>query len=206
MKRLKKQIVGLTGSIGSGKSTVSARLGAFGARILDADAVSRALMEPGGRCYNEVLHIFGTRVICEDGALNRKALAEIIFNDANMRETLNGIVHPRVREQMLATAAQIAAENADVPVILDVPLLFECGMEHGVDETVFVYADDGVRLKRIVARDKCTREHALKRMASQMPQEQKRRLADVTIDNSGTLEQLYRQVDAWYHALLEEAI
>ena len=206
MKRLKKQIVGLTGSIGSGKSTVSARLGAFGARILDADAVARALLEPGGHCYGEVSLIFGKRVICKDGAINRKALAELIFNDAGMRETLNGIVHPRVREQMLETAAQLAAANPNIPVILDVPLLFECGMEQGVDETVFIYADDGVRLKRIVARDKCTREHALKRMASQMPQEQKRALADVTFDNSGTLKQLYRQVDAWYHALLEETI
>lgn len=201
MKRQKKRIIGLTGSIGSGKSTVSARLAKLGANVLDADAVSRALLEPGGGCFDAVVRAFGTEILRSDGTIDRKALAAVVFADEARRAALNDIVHPRVKERMTFEAERLLSEQPETPVILDVPLLFETGMDAGVDETVFVYAPDYARIARIVARDGCTPEHARLRMAAQMPQEEKRRLADVTLDNSGTIAELYRQADAWYRAL-----
>lgn len=204
MKRLAKQIIGLTGSIGSGKSAVSGRLAQLGAHVLDADVISRNLLAPDGACFDAVIRRFGTGILRADGTIDRKALADVVFADVDNRRLLNGIVHPEVRRVMREDAHAFASNNPMTPVILDVPLLFECGMERDAQQTLLVYADEAVCLRRIVARDGCTPEHARLRMASQMPQQEKRRLADVVLDNNGTLEMLYRQVDAWYEALLQD--
>lgn len=206
MKRLNKQIIGLTGSIGSGKSTASAKLASLGAYVLDADATSRALLEPDGACYQEVIHAFGDGIVRADGSIDRSALGKIVFSDETERLRLNGIVHPRVCQSMMDQARVLASSHPLTPVILDVPLLFECGMETDMDETVLVYTDDAVRLERILARDHCAVEDARARMDSQMPQEQKMRLADVIVDNSGTRGELYAQLETWYAGLLSDLV
>lgn len=204
MKRLNRQIIGLTGSIGSGKSTASAKLASLGAHVLDADAVSRGLLEPDGACYQEVIQAFGDDIVRIDGSIDRSALGRIVFSDEAKRLRLNGIVHPRVCRSMMEQARMLVSDDPLTPVILDVPLLFECGMEKDMDETVLVYTDDTVRLERILARDHCTIEDARARMDSQMPQEQKRQLADIILDNSGTREELYSQLENWYAGLLSD--
>ena len=201
MKRMRRgSIIGLTGGIGSGKTTATAHLRALGANTLDADAISRALLEPDGGCYRAVLDAFGTEILRADGSIDRRKLGGIVFCDEAARERLNAIVHPAVCEALLAEARAILESDPAAVVVLDVPLLFECGLYRQTDENVLIYADDAVRLARIVARDGCAEEAALRRMAAQMPQEEKRMLADVVIDNSGTREALYAQLESWYGA------
>ncbi len=197
----RKQVVGLTGSIGSGKSTAAERLAQLGAHVIDADAISRALLEPEGGCFQQVVETFGDGILTPDGHIHRSALAALVFADQQEREKLNGIVHPAVRKAMMDQARAWTQAAPEMSVILDVPLLFECGMDRDVDTTLMIYASDPVRLQRILARDACTKEQASMRMAAQMSQEEKRRRADAVIDNNGSVEELYQRVDDWYAKL-----
>lgn len=193
--------VGLTGNIGSGKSTVSARWALHGAKVLDADGISRALLQTDGGCYGAVTAAFpGVRL--PDGAIDRRALARIVFSDEAARLTLNGIVHPAVCRAMLDEGARIRRTQPGAPVIFDVPLLFECGLDRQMDRNVFVYADDAVRLMRILARDGCDEAQALSRMRSQGSQTEKMARCGSVIDNSGDLAALYRQADDLYESFV----
>lgn len=203
MKRLRYPIVGLTGNIGSGKSTAARRLQSLGARVLDADKVSRALLERDGACFDETVRMFGARILDANGNIDRKALGGIVFSDEGKRRQLNGIIHPHVIDGMLKQAKQLLTEDPTMPVVLDVPLLFESGMDRSVDYVVLVYCDDAVRLQRILLRDGCTEADAVARMRAQRSQEEKRLLADAVIDNSSDLEALHAQVDALYGVLTE---
>lgn len=193
-----KRIIGLTGGIGSGKTTAAAYLGTLGAHTLDADEISRALLDVGGGCYGAVVEAFGTGILRPDGAIDRRALARIVFADERERERLNAIVHPAVCLAMLQSARATLADDPHSIVILDVPLLFECGMYRDTDANMLIYADDAVRIARVMARDGLTEAQVRARMAAQMPQEDKRLLADVVIDNSGTLSALQTQLSRWY--------
>ena len=193
-----KHIIGLTGGIGSGKSTATRYLRSLGAATFDADGISRALLDVDGGCYDAVLSAFGEGVRRADGTIDRKALAGIVFSDEAALDQLNGIVHPAVCGKLLQNARSVLAERPDALVILDVPLLFECGLSRDTDENLLVYANDDVRIARVTARDGLTEAQVRARMDAQMPQEEKRRLADVVIDNSTTLSALYAQLDAWY--------
>ncbi len=193
-----KHIIGLTGGIGSGKSTAAAYLRALGARTLDADEISRGLLAVDGDGYAAVVAAFGRGICREDGTIDRSALARIVFADEAARARLNGIIHPAVCAAMLKSARAMLQEDAHAVVVLDVPLLFECGLYRDTDANIFIYADDDVRLARTMARDGLTRAQVEARMRAQMPQEEKRRLADVIIDNSGTLSALEAQLFAWY--------
>ncbi|MEG1525115.1 MAG: dephospho-CoA kinase [Clostridia bacterium] len=204
MTRIRRQILGLTGGIGSGKSTVAARFALLGAFILDADAVSRALLDIGGTCYDVVIQSFGQQIVREDGTINRKKVADIVFNDKNKRMLLNAILHPAVCTKLITEAKSIVQTCPNQLVILDVPLLFECGMQRDTDGSILVYADDEKRIARICARDGCTPHEALLRMNAQMPQEEKRKLADFILDNSGTMASLLRQADALFSELMAD--
>ena len=199
-----KHIIGLTGGIGSGKSTATAYLSALGAITLDADAISRALLEVGGGCYDAVLAAFGRGVCLGDGTIDRRALAGIVFSDETERERLNGIVHPAVCSELLRRAREAITGDPQAVVVLDVPLLFECGMYRDTDENILIYADDDVRLARVMARDNATEAQVRARMDAQMPQAEKRKLADVIIDNSTTLHSLHRQLSGWYACVTGE--
>lgn len=198
--RKQGHIVGLTGGIGSGKTTAAEYLRSLGAYTLDADAISRALLMKDGGCYQAVIDAFGKDILLADGAIDRKKLGGVVFRDEAARERLNAIVHPAVCGRLLLDANDILRRDPRGIVVLDVPLLFECGLYRQTDENMLIYADDAVRLARIVARDRCGEEAARLRMNAQMPQEQKRALADTVIDNSGTLASLQRQLKEWYIA------
>jgi dephospho-CoA kinase len=185
--------VGLTGGIGSGKSTVSAMLEARGAVIVDADKIAREVVEPGTPGYDAIVEGFGDAVVAVDGALDRAALAAIVFNDEDARLALNGIVHPAVGVAM-AERMQSHAETDDV-LILDVPLLVE-SRRPGMTGVIVVDCPEEIAVQRLVEQRGFDEEDARNRIAAQASREERRAIADVVIDNSGSLEDLVSQVDA----------
>ncbi|MCH4984028.1 dephospho-CoA kinase [Macrococcoides goetzii] len=186
-------VIGLTGGIASGKSTVANFLSENGFVIVDADIASRKAVEAGSSGLEEIRTVFGDGVIQEDGTLNRKALGEIIFKDKNQREKLNAIVHPRVRDIM--EAEKEAGLELGKPVIMDIPLLFENKLEHTVDEVWVVYVPKEVQIERLMARNQLSLEEAESRVSSQLSIEEKKQKADKVIDNSGSLQSLYQQLE-----------
>jgi dephospho-CoA kinase len=183
--------IGLTGGIGSGKSTVSELLAARGGRIVDADRIAREVVEPGTPGLAAVVAEFGPGVVTADGALDRPALAAIVFADPAARARLDAIVHPLVR----ARAAELIAEMpSDAVVVQDVPLLVETGQAASYDLVVVVEADLATRVRRLAQRG-VAEDDARARIAAQATDEQRRAVADVVLDNSGTLEDLAAQVD-----------
>ena len=188
--------IGLTGGIGSGKSTVSALLAARGAVIVDADRIAREVVEPGTPGLARVVETFGEGVLAADGSLDRAALAAVVFADPEARRQLDGIVHPLVRARATELAA---AAPPNAVVVNDVPLLVETGQASSYDLVLVVEADPSTRVSRLVQRG-LTAEDARARIAVQASDEQRRAVADVVLDNSGPPEQLAEQVDRFWAA------
>ena len=186
--------IGLTGGIGSGKSTVSALLAARGAVVIDADRLAREVVEPGTPGLAAVVEAFGAEVLWADGSLDRPALAAIVFSDPVARKRLDGIVHPLVRSRAAELAAA-APENA--VVVHDVPLLVETGQAGSYDLVLVVEADPETRVSRLVRRG-LTADDARARMGAQATDGQRRAVADVVLDNSGTEAELAAQVDRFW--------
>jgi dephospho-CoA kinase len=186
--------IGLTGGIGSGKSTVSALLAARGAVIVDADRIAREVVEPDTPGLARIVEAFGEGVLAPDGSLDRAALAAVVFAEPEARRQLDGIVHPLVR----ARAAELArAAPPDAVVVNDVPLLVETGQASSYDLVLVVEADPATRVSRLVQRG-LTAEDARARMEAQASDEERRAIADVVLDNSGTPEDLAEQVDRFW--------
>jgi dephospho-CoA kinase len=186
--------IGLTGGIGSGKSTVSALLAARGAVIVDADRIAREVVEPGTPGLTRIVEAFGEGVLAPDGSLDRAALAAVVFAEPEARRQLDGIVHPLVR----ARAAELArAAPPDAAAVNDVPLLVETGQASSYDLVLVVQADPATRVSRLVQRG-LTAEDARARMEAQASDEERRAVADVVLDNSGTPEDLAEQVDRFW--------
>ena len=189
-------IIGLTGTIGSGKSTVSARLAKLGALVLDADTISREAVKKGADGLNKIAEVFGKEVIDANGELDRKALAGIVFSDESKRLILNGIIHPQVLKALKERTHGEKALNPDRMIVWDVPLLIEVGWVEYVDSVWLVTAPEQTRINRIMARDGCTIKQAQSRICAQMSEEEKARFSNEIIDNGGSLEQLCQRVDA----------
>lgn len=188
--------VGLTGGIGAGKSEVSRRLTAQGAVMIDADAIARAVVAPGTPGLAEVIAEFGDEVLSADGELDRERLGEIVFADPAKLARLNGIVHPLVGRRMREIESAAAP---DAIVVHDVPLIAENKLAAGYDLVVVVDAPTRARLDRLVHRRGMTREQAQARMAAQASRKDRLAIADIVIDNSGSLAELDRQVsDLWF--------
>jgi dephospho-CoA kinase len=185
--------IGLTGNIGSGKSTVARLLRERGIPVLDADAIAREVSRSPD-VLAAVRDAFGPEYILEHG-LNRPKVAELVFNNPEARATLNGIIHPRVRSEMAKQQAELETSGAKA-VGQDIPLLFENGLETLFDATILVDAPLEVRVARVVARDGSTPEAVRARDAAQMPAPEKRKRATVTLENDGDLGSLAAQLDA----------
>jgi dephospho-CoA kinase len=186
-------VIGLTGGIGTGKSTVSSILRRQGAFVVDADALAHAVLAPGTPAVDEVARAFPG--VVRDGVVDRARLAELVFEDPASREVLNAIVHPRVRHLMREALEEAVLAGHEVAV-LDVPLLIEGGLHNQVDEVWVVYADEAEQVRRIMERNHVDRETAYRRIRAQMPIDEKVKFADVVIDNRGDLASLERQVAA----------
>lgn len=199
--------IGLTGGIGSGKSTVARLLAELGATVIDADQVVHELQAPGTPLLAEIVQAFGPGILRPDGSLDRPGLGAIVFRDANARARLNQIVHPRVGEEMARREQAARSAGADL-LVLDVPLLLEgrkagtgTAARLGFDAIVVVWVPEAIQIERTMARDGCTRDEALRRIRAQMPLDEKRGLADHVIDNAGSLDETARQVRTLYAKL-----
>ncbi|MFD1171329.1 dephospho-CoA kinase [Oceanobacillus picturae] len=186
-------IIGLTGSIASGKSTVSLMFHDLNVPVIDADKISREVVNPHEDAYNKIVDTFGNSILQDDKTIDRPKLGEIIFNDHVMREKLNNIVHPAVRERMLAK--RDAFVKAGVPtVVLDIPLLFESNLTHLVDKTLVISVTESVQLTRLMTRNGYNEQEARQRIQSQIPITDKVKMADAVIDNNGTKQETYEQL------------
>ncbi len=196
------RIIGLTGSIASGKSTVSAMLREIGAAVVDADAIVHDLQRPGTPVLGAIVREFGPGVLRPDGSLDRQALGRIVFADAGRRRALEAIVHPAVRAEMRRQIEEHRRAGRPA-VVLDIPLLFESGWDRMVDEVWLVYVDGATQKARLMARSGLSPEEAEARIAAQMDLEEKARRADRVIDNRGSLEETRAQVLAAWQAVTE---
>lgn len=194
--------VGLTGGIGAGKSEVSRRLAAYGAVVIDADTVAREVVAPGTEGLAAIREAFGPGVLRPGGSLDRERLSEIVFADPAKRATLNGIVHPLVRQRM---AALEEAEAGAPMVVHDVPLLAEGGLAGQFDEVVVVDVRPRVQLERLLRERGMTRQQAEARIAAQATREQRLAVATLVVDNSGSLAELDREVGELWSELLRRA-
>ena len=191
--------VGLTGGIACGKSTVSRMLEARGAAIVDADRIARDVVRPGQPALLDIRETFGDDVVAADGSLDRGRLGSIVFGDAAARRKLEAITHPRIRAEMKRQMEEWNAKEPSRLVVVDIPLLFESRLDKlfAFEDILVVYVPREVQLERLMARDGMSREDAERRIESQLPIEEKRKLADVVIDNSGALAETERQVEAY---------
>ena len=197
-------LVGLTGNIGSGKSTVTQLLSERGATIIDADVLARRAVEVGTAAYKAIAERWGTSILSPDGGIDRAALRRIVFSDPVQLEQLNAFVHPEV-ERMRESLVDQARQRGDRLVVCDIPLLFERRMTDDFDRIVLVDAPRPVRLERLVRERGLRETEAMDMIVAQMPAELKRARADHVIDNDGTLGQLDARVAEVWAALQAEA-
>jgi dephospho-CoA kinase len=193
------KLVGLTGGVGSGKSTVAEMLRELGAQVVDADEAAHAVYEPGSPGFDAVVREFGDEYV-DGGRIDRSRLGELVFHDNDARRRLNSIVHPLVRDWMAQRTAEAAERGVEV-VVQDVPLLFENGLERLFSTVVLVYAPEEVQVERLVSGRGFTPERARAMIAAQMPIENKRGLAHHVINNSGAREDTQAQVKAIWKQL-----
>ncbi|MCI7619445.1 MAG: dephospho-CoA kinase [Firmicutes bacterium] len=198
------KVIGLTGGTGSGKSTVAAYLEKKGCIIIDADKISRDLTKPGGEALEPIRRRFGADVFFEDGSLDRKKLGGIVFSDDAKLRSLEEITTDIVIKKILEKVEHLKKNGFNGTVILDAPLLFECGMKDCTDENWLVTCDLENRIQRLIDRDGISRQSILDRMTNQLSDEQKRMMADRVIENSGSLTELYSRIDRFIERARDE--
>jgi dephospho-CoA kinase len=197
-------LVGLTGNIGSGKSTVAQMFSERGATVIDADVLARRAVEVGTAAYGKIVARWGASILAPDGHVDRAALRRLVFADHAQLEELNQIVHPEVERLRLRLIEQ-ARSRGDQIVVCDIPLLFERHMTDRFDRIVLVDASRAVRLERLVKDRELRETEAMDMIAAQMPAELKRARADYIIENDGTFAQLERRVQDVWSTLMREA-
>lgn len=203
-------IVGITGGIACGKTTVSERLAEKGAIPINADEIGHQLLKADSPVIDELVSAFGREILEESGNVSRKKLGAIVFNDKSARERLNAILHPLIIQRSRSRARQLVLEDPSCVVLLDAPLLIEAGAYDSVDLIVVVTASSEIQLQRILERSHAqnrplTENEAQARIDSQMPVSEKVKYADVVIENDGTLKELYEKVDQLWDKLMNRA-
>lgn len=188
-------VLGLTGSIATGKSTAVEVFRKAGFPIVDSDQIARRVVEPGTPGLKAIIDTFGKEMLQLDGSLNRKALGKLIFSDDRQREKLNQLLAPYL-EKSIVGDIQSAKKNSDL-VIADIPLLYEQGYEQYVDQVAVVYIPEAMQVERLMKRDRLTEEEAKQRVKSQESIESKKEKADVVFDNQGSVADLEGQISAW---------
>lgn len=196
------KIIAVTGGIGSGKSTVAKEFKNLGAVVISADEISRFIMKKGGLAYNKVTEVFGDGILNADKEINRKALADIVFNDKDKLMLLNSITHSLIYKVMADKVKKRKDMGKEV-VCLEIPLLFNDKCPIDYDMSIAVVADKEVRINRVINRDKCTPGEAEKRMSKQLTDEKLREYADCVIENNGDLTELKKAVKEVYDGLMD---
>jgi dephospho-CoA kinase len=198
-------LVGLTGSIATGKSTVSEMFRRKGAEIIDADHIAREVVEPGTEGLARIVREFGPGMLDEEGKLNRERLGARIFQNPAEREKLNRLLHPLIVNSMRAKTEKIKKEKDPDLLIWDVPLLIEGNLTQWVEAVILVYTPKEIQLERLMKRNALSKEEAEKRILAQMDIEEKKKYADYMIDNRGTLSETERQVDQLWKQLISKS-
>ena len=203
VKTIKKVFkVAVTGGAGSGKSSVCNRLKELGIRVISSDTLAREAVAPGTTAHEKILNYFGKKVVLSDGNLNRQILRRIIVNDNTARRSLERFIHPEISKLMQRKMAQ-AEQNGDRVVAVEVPLLFELGMEKQFDLVVVVTANPKLRVKRLMDRDKVSREDAEELLKVQMTDQEKVKRGGFVLSNNGSTDQLMSSVDRLYEKFLK---
>ena len=199
-------IVGLTGGVASGKTAVSEVLKEEGAYIIDADQIARELVQPHRPAWNELVRTFGKEILQEDGSIDRKKLAEMVFVDPNQRELLNRILHPLITGEMDRRTREIGQKNSEAIVVIDAPLLIELGYHRKRDKLIVVTSTQGQQIERLKERAGLNSEAALRILSSQMPLEEKVKLADIVIRNEGSLDETKKRAREVFQELKKLAL
>lgn len=186
-------LIGLTGGIASGKSTVSKMLIGFGGHLIDADKIAREIVEPDKPAWQDIVNKFGDEILLADKTIHRAKLGDIIFSDGELKEYLNSVTHPRIKEEIKDQIAKYSNKKNAI-LILDIPLLYESGWDKATDENWLVYVNQSVQLQRLMVRNQLSEKQAMNRINSQMLLEDKMKHADYIIDNNGELEYTREQV------------
>ncbi len=194
-------IVGLTGGVASGKTTVSRILEEEGAYVIDADRIARELVRPHAPAWKELVKAFGKEILREDGSIHRKKLAAIVFADLNQRRLLNQILHPRIRKEMDRRAKEIGRKDPEAVVVIDAPLLVELGGHPQMGRLIVVTATQAKRIDRLKKRDGIGRMEALRIFSSQMPVKDKAKLADFVIRNEGSIQETRKRTKEVFEEL-----
>ena len=189
------KLLGLTGGIASGKSTVAAILHRLGAAIINADELSREVVQPGQEAWKEIVDTFGPAILQEDKTLDRRKLRKVVFDNPEARKKLEAIIHPRVRALAERKIGELAAAGSSI-IVYEVPLLFEAQIHLWLRPVILVACDIRTQKKRLLKRDNLTEAEAQQHLDAQMSLEDKRKLADYVIENNGDLDELERQVRA----------
>ncbi|CAI3271648.1 dephospho-CoA kinase [Enterococcus cecorum] len=188
-------VLGITGGIATGKSSVVQHFIDLGFPVVDADIIARHLLDQNEQAYNKVVKIFGSEILQENGEINRQALGALVFNHPDKLKQLDELMAPFLQESILAAIKQ-ASQNQKL-VIVDVPLMYEKGYDEWMDQVAVVYCTPNQQLKRLMQRNQLTEKEAKQRIDSQLPIEMKKLLAEVVFDNSNDLTQTIQQVDTW---------
>jgi dephospho-CoA kinase len=199
------KIIGLTGGIASGKSTVSRALQDLGAIVIDADEVAHTIIEPGKPAWEDIVEHFGSEVLNPDQTIDREKLGAIVFNDPERLQELNQITHPRVGEQFKQMIKNIKSQQADAVLFIEVPLLYETHMDRICDEVWVVWVDEETQIQRLMKRDGLSREDALKRIDAQMSLDEKARRADFVIDNRFSIEETIESATIYYNNIISKS-
>jgi dephospho-CoA kinase len=189
-------LIGVTGGLATGKSTVARMFRARGARVIDADELARQVVQPGTPAWRDIVRTFGRKVLRPDRTLDRAALARLVFRDRAALARLNAIVHPRVAREQARLTREIAAQDRRALIVYDAPLLFEAGVQKRMDRTIVVAADRDTQIARLLKRNGFSRAEALRRLRAQMPLARKVKLADYVLDGTRPRRILSRQVAA----------
>ncbi|MBS3908803.1 MAG: dephospho-CoA kinase [Actinobacteria bacterium] len=198
--------MGVTGPIASGKSAVTALLKEKGADVIDADEIAREVVEPGRPAWTDIVEHFGESVLRPDQSIDRPELGRIVFGDAEQREALNEIVHPRVIDEVDSRLRELEAINRpDAVVVIDAPLLIEVGMDKRCAHTVVVTADEDIRLERLLKKG-LSREEAESRVGAQRGKDALEKFADVVVANNGTLDELKEQTEALWKVIQADSL
>ena len=199
-------IVGLTGGVASGKTGVSQILREEGAYLIDADQIARELVQPHTPTWNELIKVFGKEILQEDGSIHRKRLAAKVFSDPEQRNLLNQILHPRIKAEMNKGVKEIGQKDPDAIVVIDAALLIELGDHREMDKVIVVTSTEKQQIERLKKRDGVDQEEAQKILSSQMPLEEKMKVADFVIRNEGSFEETRRRVKEVFQELKRIAI